>query len=54
MEKTTAVPVRFIGLDIHKKYIVAIGVNADQETVFGPFQFPVQTLARWVTGPSPI
>ncbi|MBN1669294.1 MAG: tyrosine-type recombinase/integrase [Anaerolineales bacterium] len=29
-------PQRFIGLDIHKHYLVAVGVDAHQEQVFGP------------------
>jgi hypothetical protein len=29
-------PTRFVGLDIHKAYFVAIGVTAAQEPVFGP------------------
>lgn len=29
-------PTRFIGLDIHKEYFFAVGVNQQQEVVFGP------------------
>jgi hypothetical protein len=29
-------PTRFVGLDIHKEYFVAIGVNQQREVVFGP------------------
>ncbi len=41
-------PTRFIGLDIHKEYIVAAGVNAAQEQVFGPLRFAVQDLDTWI------
>ena len=27
---------RWIGLDIHKAYFVAVGVDAKKQTVFGP------------------
>ena len=29
-------PARFIGLDVHKHYLIAIGVNAQMEQVYGP------------------
>jgi transposase len=41
------VPRRFIGLDIHKKYFVAIGVDAKQNQVLGPHEAPMQHLERW-------
>ena len=40
-------PCRFIGLDIHKEYFVAVGVNADKEIIFGPQNVPVYRLDEW-------
>jgi len=40
-------PIRFIGLDIHKDFFVATGVNAGQEVVFGPMKVPNSQLANW-------
>ena len=44
----SATPSRFIGLDIHKYYLVAIGVNAQQEQVFGPHTVQLSRLEAWV------
>jgi transposase len=44
----SATPSRFIGLDIHKYYLVAIGVNAQQEQVFGPHTVQLSRLDAWV------
>lgn len=41
------IPKRFIGLDIHKKYFVAIGVDGKQNQVLGPHEAPMQHLERW-------
>lgn len=41
-------PARFIGLDIHKAYFVAIGVNATQEQVFGPQRIDNWRLDAWM------
>jgi transposase len=38
---------RFIGLDIHKAYFVAVGVNAQREVVFGPRKVSVYQLETW-------
>jgi transposase len=43
-----AAPSRFIGLDIHKAYFVAIGVNAAQEQVFGPQRVDNWRLDTWI------
>ena len=40
-------PQRFIGLDIHKHYCVATGVNADLEQVFGPQRIANSKMASW-------
>lgn len=39
---------RFIGLDTHKHYLVAIGVNADLDKVFGPHRISLTSLEDWV------
>jgi hypothetical protein len=44
-------PARFIGLDIHKEYFVAVGVNAEREVVFGP-QRGHPSLADHYPGPA--
>jgi len=44
---SAATPTRFIGLDIHKHYLVAIGVNARQEQVFGPHTIQLSRLLDW-------
>lgn len=44
---TESVPKRFIGLDIHKNYFVAIGVDAKQNQVLGPHEAPMRHLERW-------
>jgi transposase len=43
-----AAPSRFIGLDIHKAYFVAVGVNAAQEQVFGPQRVDNWRLDTWI------
>jgi transposase len=39
---------RWIGLDIHKAYFVAVGVNAEKSTVFGPQKIPNEQLEDWI------
>jgi transposase len=41
-------PDRFIGLDIHKAYFVAIGVNRAQEQIFGPQRVDNWQLGSWI------
>lgn len=41
-------PTRFTGLDIHKEYFVAVGVNAQLEVVFGPQRVSNYQLDDWV------
>lgn len=41
-------PTRFIGLDIHKLYFVATGVNALMEVVLGPVRVPNGQLHEWI------
>jgi transposase len=39
---------RYIGLDIHKHYLVAIGVDADKNQVYGPKRVPTTQVNRWI------
>src|SRR5271157_2328463 len=41
-------PTRFIGLDIHKEYFVAVGVNAEREVIFGPQRASNYQLDEWI------
>ena len=42
-----SVPLRFIGLDIHKAYFVAVGVDAQKRVIFGPQSVPNHQLEAW-------
>jgi transposase len=48
MSELSSSPTRFIGLDIHKEYLVASGVNPAQETVFGPQRASMRDLEAWI------
>lgn len=48
MPTATPSPLRFVGLDIHKHYLVAVGVDAAQQQVFGPQRVPYAQLAAWM------
>ena len=39
---------RWIGLDIHKAYFVAVGVDAQKRTVLGPHKIPNEQLEDWI------
>ncbi|MDD5368418.1 MAG: IS110 family transposase [Anaerolineaceae bacterium] len=41
-------PTRFIGLDIHKYYLVAVGVDRDQTLVFGPQRVTWDQFDGWM------
>lgn len=41
-------PKRFIGLDIHKEYFVAVGVNPQREVIFGPQKVSNYQLDDWI------
>ncbi len=47
MSPSNPIPDRFIALDIHKQYFVAVGVDATQEQVFGPQRLLMESLERW-------
>ncbi|MDZ7844619.1 MAG: IS110 family transposase [Anaerolineales bacterium] len=42
-------PSRFIGLDIHKHYLIAIGVDENLNQVFGPQRVEMTRLESWIT-----
>ena len=42
------VPTRYIGLDIHKHYLLAIPVDADLQPLFGPQRVELANLERWI------
>jgi transposase len=44
-EKTT--PNRYIGIDLHKHYLVATGVSPDGEQVCGPWRVQLANLEEW-------
>jgi len=44
----TSPPTRWIGLDIHKDYFVAAGVNAAKEIVLNPRKVPNNQLDKWI------
>src|SRR4030043_860764 len=44
----TDAPNRYIGLDIHKEYFVAVGVNEKVEDVFGPQRVSNYQLDDWI------
>lgn len=48
MTSHSPVPTRFISLDIHKHYLVAASVDAQQTQVFGPQRVPYPRLAAWI------
>ena len=41
-------PTRFVGLDIHKHYLVAVGVDATRTVVLGPQRVAYPHLTRWI------
>ena len=49
MSSQNASPKRFIGLDIHKHYLVAIGVDADLNQVLGPQRVELANLEKWMS-----
>lgn len=41
-------PTRFVGLDVHKHYLVATGVDGDGNQVYGPRRVELNRLAAWM------
>ena len=48
MSQETPVPIRFIGLDVHKHYLVAAGVDAQGAQVLGPRKVHLSQLEKWI------
>ena len=48
MSQKKPVPTRFIGLDVHKHYLIAIGVDAELNQVLGPQRVQLRYLERWM------
>lgn len=49
MEVEKPAPTRFIGLDIHKHYLVAYGVDADLQPQLGPRRVALIELEAWIS-----
>lgn len=47
MSPETPSPQRFVGLDLHKHYLVAYAVDADLDPCFGPQRVALDDLERW-------
>jgi transposase len=47
MPETSASPQRFIGLDVHKHYLIAIAVNPAGEQIGGPWRGELLELEAW-------
>ena len=45
--EVTASPRRFIGLDIHKFYAIACGVDPQRQPVLGPQRISMVQLGEW-------
>ena len=48
MPPAIASPKRFLGLDIHKFYLIATGVDAELKLVYGPRRIELTALERWL------
>jgi transposase len=48
MTLQSAIPKRFIGLDIHKHYLVAVGVDDDLNQILGPQRVEFLNLEAWM------
>jgi hypothetical protein len=40
-------PTRWVGLDLHKEYLLATGVNAEKQQVFGPSRCQIGQIEAW-------
>ena len=47
MSVETPRPSRFVGLDVHKHYLVAYALDADLNRLFGPQRVPMDDLEAW-------
>jgi len=48
MSQEKPVPTRFVGLDVHKHYLVAIGVDTELNRVLGPRRVPLVHFDSWM------
>lgn len=48
MSTPNSKPERYLGLDIHKHYLVAVGVNQEKEEVYGPRRVAYNQLEQWL------
>jgi transposase len=48
MSQEKASPDRFVGLDVHKHYLVAAAVDADKNEVLSPRRVPLMRLDNWM------
>ena len=48
MSEPKGKPKRYMGLDVHKHYLVAVGVEADQRLIYGPQRVQLSSLTGWV------
>lgn len=48
MPPETPVPKRFIGLDIHKHYLIAVGVDIDLNRLLGPQRVRLVDIENWI------
>ena len=48
MSQNKAPPTRFIGLDVHKHYLIAIGVDIQLNQVLGPQRVQLAHLEKWI------
>jgi transposase len=48
MSRIRPSPDRFVGLDVHKHYLIAVAVDADRNEVLGPRRVPLERLDAWV------
>jgi transposase len=44
---TQIAPTRWVGLDLHKEYLLATGVNAEKQQVFGPARVQIGQIEAW-------
>jgi transposase len=48
MSESKPSPNRFVGLDVHKHYLIAVGVDPDRNEVMGPRRVSLERLGAWV------
>ena len=48
MSRNQPSPDRFVGLDVHKHYLIAVAVDPDRKEVMGPCRVALERLDDWV------